>query len=326
MKIVDLPDGEPVPGPGFYRCSMAHYHSQAICPGPSISSSGLRTIASGSPWHFWATSELNPDRYEERKETEALTIGKAAHAMILGDEAFAEEFVFLPDDPPRRPTVQQIKAYDEGRASVAGAESVEFWRQFEEAAAGRTLVSQEHLVTIRRVAEALRRCPEAVLALTGGLTEISMIWQDHRTGVWLKSRPDVIPDNGYDFGDLKLFAPRRSNIKMAAQIAVSDYRYDMQMALATMAADALAGRRADNCVLIMAQRTIPYTVTPIRLTEDALGWGRVWTRKAIDTFAACLESGHWPQPVEGILDYTTPASLASLSEDMQMAGELPMEA
>ena len=35
--------------------------------------------------------------------------------------------------------------------------------------------------------------PLAVEMLTGGLTEISMIWQDEITGVWVKARPDVLP-------------------------------------------------------------------------------------------------------------------------------------
>ena len=49
---------------------------------------------------------------------------------------------------------------------------------------------------------ATAKCPEAVQALGEGLMEISMVYQDPATGIWVKSRPDNIPHNGYDFSDI----------------------------------------------------------------------------------------------------------------------------
>ena len=321
--IHNLADGEAVTASGAYRCSMAHYHSQAVCPGPSISSSGIRTIVAQSPWHFWAQSEINPHRYPERDESDALVLGKATHALVLGDEVFDEHFIFVPPDAPRRPAAQQVKAYDEGRATDTGAHSVEFWREFEARAEGRSLLTETQVEHIVHMAENIRRCPEAREALTGRLTEVSMIWQDEITGVWVKSRPDVIPDNGADFADLKTFAPRTKSIQRAVHQAITDHGYAMQMALAAMGAEHVFGNTAAECVLIMAQSSPPYTVTPVRLDEDALYFGRAFVRKGIDTFARCLESGHWPMPVEGIMTYSLPPSLLHRYGEMQMNGDLP---
>ena len=105
--IREIPDDGQVTEPGAYKMTMALYHSQSVCPGPSISSSGLRTIVNESPWHFWSRWEGNENRYPDPEESDALILGKAAHALILGDEVFDEHFCFVPKDAPRRPTAPQ---------------------------------------------------------------------------------------------------------------------------------------------------------------------------------------------------------------------------
>lgn len=326
MSVLEaIEDGEVIEKAGAYRMSMDWYHAQC-CAGPSISSSGLRTIFTESPWHFWAKSDLNPDRYTEDEESDALILGRAAHALILGEEDFDAKFLYVPADAPRRPSPQQIKAYDEGRASEVGAESVEFWRAFDEKAEGRKLLTETQVRHIKHMAENLAKSPEAQEALGDGLAEVSLIWQDPITGVWLKSRPDMIPANGADYADLKTFSPRSKNPKVAVQRAVTEHAYTMQMALGAMGAEAVFQATAAECVLVFVQSTPPYTVIPVRLDEDAMYYGRVMCRSAIDTFARCLESGEWPGPVEGIMDYSIPPSLLHRLGEMQAEGDLPMEA
>jgi len=321
--ITAIPDDGQVTATGAYRMSMDLYHSQRVCPGPSISSSGLRRIVQESPWHFWMSWEGNPNRYPDKEPGDGLILGKAAHCLLLGDEVFDDLFIYVPADAPRRPSDVQIKAYDEGRATDVGKASVEFWRAFEAKAAGRLLLTDEQIKKVGYMTENLRANPLAVEMLTGGMTEVSMIWQDEITGVWLKSRPDVIPDNGADFADLKTFAPQKHDIARAAQAAITDHGYHMQMALAVMGAEAVFGTSATECVLVMCQTTAPYTVTPVRLDEEALYLGRVLIRHGVDRFARCLESGVWPMPVEGVLDYRIPPSISGRLYEMQAEGRLP---
>jgi hypothetical protein len=324
IDLLTLRDDQAVLEPGAYRLSMKLYHSQQVCPGPSISSSGLRKIVNESPWHFWSQWEGNPNRYPSPEPSDALVLGRAAHSLILGDEVFDEAFAFVPKDAPRRPTEVQIAAFKrDGKWSDAAAPGAAFWPEFDAHAQGRTLLSADQVEKIMFMAENLKRCPEAVEGLTGGLTEVSLIWQDRITGVWLKSRPDVIPDNGYDFADLKTFAPKMGNIKRAVHNAITDHGYAMQMALAIMGSEEVFGYTAQECILVMCQSTAPYTVTPVRLDAEALYWARVQLRKGIDTFARCLESGHWPMPVEGIMTYTLPDSLLHRLGEAQSNGELP---
>lgn len=324
-EIVTIPDGEAVPGNGAYRCSMNNYHGQLICPGPSISSGGLRKIVNESPWHFWASSELNPGRYpDDKEESAALILGKAAHCLILGDEVFESSFIYVPGDAPPRPTSTQIAAFKrDGKWSEAAVSRAEFWEDFDARAAGRSMLTDTQVQKVIYMAENLRKNTLATEVLTGGLTEISMIWRDEATGVWLKSRPDVIPDAAADFGDLKTYAPRTKSIKRAIHQAITDNGYVLQMSLAQMGSEAVFGQAATECVLVMAQSTEPYTVSVVRLDEDTLYWGRCLIRQGIDTFAECMKSGHWPQPVEGVMDYAYPDSFLARLSEMQAAGELP---
>jgi hypothetical protein len=324
MNIIDLADGEAVKGPGLYRCEMRHYHSQDICPGPSLSSSGMRKIVAESPYHFWMQSDLNSQRFPEKDPGPGLVLGRAAHSLILGDEVFDEHFAFLPEDAPQRPTSTQVAAFErDGFWSEAAKPRAEFWTEFDKKAQGKLILTGEQMAKIVEMKKSIERSPGAVEALTGQLTEISMIWQDEATGVWLKSRPDVIPSNGADFADLKTFAPQGKNIKRAVHRAISDHRYDMQMALAVMGAEVVMGVPTSECVLVMVQTTEPYTCSMVKLDEEALYWGRVWCRHAIDTFAMCMEAGHWPQPVEGIMEYTVPDGLMHRYGEMQINGDLP---
>lgn len=320
--VKHIPDGEIITEPGAYRMSLAWYHQQC-CDGPSVSSSGLRKIATESPWAFWAASDLNPNRYPPKDESDAFIIGRAAHALILGDEIFADKFVTVPEDAPARPTKPMIEAMLKGKMSDIARERFDFWEPFDLSAKDKAMVTAEQMQRIAYMSQNLSNSPEAKQALTGGMAEVSMVWRDEQTGVWIKSRPDMIPDNGFDFGDLKLFAPRSKNIKLAVHRAITEYRYDMQMALAVMGAEHVFKTTARECVLIFAESSAPFTVTPARIDADTLYWARCENRKAIDTFSACLTADHWPMPVEGIMDYSLPESMQHTYATRQQNGDIP---
>lgn len=304
MNIIDLPAGACVPGPGLYRTPLEHYHSQAICPGPSVSSSGLRRVFSESPWAFWSQSEMNPNRYPEETR-DHLSLGSAAHALILGDEVWEDNYAVRPVEF----NSWQTKASKE-------------WREAQQKA-GKTVVTPDQVITIGYMAENLAASPEARAALVSEHYEVSMIWQDALTGLWVKSRVDALPTNGYDFADLKTFAPQMKDIQRAVMKSVTDYRYDMQMALGLEGAEQLGFGSAQECALIFAQTTKPFNVVTLKINYDTLYWARVCNRSALNTIAKCIEEDHWPMPVEGILEYSLPPSLLARYADMQISGELP---
>lgn len=326
MQIQTIKDGETVPGSGAYRMDMEHYHSQEVCPGPSVSSTGLRKIALQSPWAFWKTWNGNPDRYPEKEQSDSLILGKAAHSLILGDEVFEEHFIFVPEDAPKRPTKTQIAAYErDGEWSEAAKDGAVFWEAFDKKAAGRLFLKPEQMEKITYMAESLAANPHCVELLRSDLIEVSMIWQDEPTGIWVKSRPDCIPTNGCDFSDLKTFSKKGSDLKLSAQRSMTDFGYPMQMALAVMGAEQVFGTTASECAFVFLQSSEPYECIPIRVDEDSMYWARVLCRHGLDTMARCLEQNDWPGIGQEIITYAYPPTMQHRFAEMQMAGLLPNE-
>ena len=324
LNIIDIPDGQQVTEPGAYRMSMAWYHSQDVCPGPSVSSTGIRKAALESPHAFWKTFDGNPNRYPPKPPSDSLILGRAAHSLILGDEVFDEHFIYVPKDAPRRPTATQIKAFErDGKWSDAAKEGAAFWEAFDKKAAGRMLLKEEQVEKIFYMAENLNANPLAVEVLKSDLIEISMIWQDEITGLWIKSRPDCIPANGADFGDLKTFAPKGKNLRLSVQRSITDFGYTLQMALAVMGAEQVFGTTAENCALVFCQTSEPYEVIPVNIQTDTLYWARVLIRDGLNKIKHGLDTGEWPGAGAEILNYEFPPSMTERLSDMQAAGELP---
>jgi len=325
MEPINIQDGEVVTEDGIYSMSMDWYHAQP-CLGPSISSTGLRTIYHESPADFWAYSDLNEDRYE-REGSDAFTFGRAAHALLLGDEVFSEKFAVVPIDAPPKPTTAQISARLQGRVSDSAKERFDFWDAFAAEAAGRDLLSYADLTHIERMARVMEAHPIVPLLLEGQV-EQSFIWQDEKTGVWLKSRLDVLASTG-DFADLKTTRQKDPALLLRD---VRKRGYDMQLGLATIAlekvvgvpftAEEYAGRSA---VLIFVYKGPPYHVMPVEVDYDALYWARLKVRHALDQFAECMKTGHWPGPADNILTYTSAYEAEQLQEK-QAAGMFPNSA
>lgn len=92
-------DGQKVTKPGMYsKMPLADYHRGDICDGPSVSSSGLRTLWSKSPKHFWDKSPLNPNRVvdDDEDEKKALILGRATHHLMVEQARFSAEFIQRP--------------------------------------------------------------------------------------------------------------------------------------------------------------------------------------------------------------------------------------
>lgn len=322
--IRELADGEQVSGPGAYRTSMKNYHGQSICPGVSVSSTGVRKAALQSPLAFWKTSDLNPNRYPPKPESDSLILGKAAHCLILGDEVFADNFAYVPEDAPKKPTAPQIAAFERnGFWSDAAAEGGPWWATFSAEQQGKSELTAEQVRRVGYMAENLAALPEAREALIGDLIEISMIWQDEITGLWCKSRPDCIPSNGYDFGDLKTFAPKSADLLLAAQRSVTDFGYPVQMAMAIEGSERVFGTTASRCALIFTQTSEPYEAIPILLDDETIYWARVLFRHGLDRIAHGIKTGEWPGVAKGFTTYSYPPTMLHRFGTLQYEGLLP---
>lgn len=263
--------------PGVYSILMDTYHGDC-CVGPSISSSGLRTIFSASPAHYFDKSYLNPRRTEGDPDKEAFVLGRAAHHLLLGEDAFSTLFIMRPEKIEGEPW--------QGNRTVCRA-----WLK-QQAKEGRTVLLPSQVETIRGMARSLAANPLVAAGILNGKIEQSFIWQDKATGVWLKSRPDAVPNDSGDFSDLK----SSKSVGFALDRDVSKYRYDMQAALTKMGAEATLKLKMESFSFVFVEKTSPYCVDILSLAPDDIEQAEADLRVAIDTFAYCLRTGNWFGP------------------------------
>lgn len=301
MKI-ERWDGKPISKPGCYAgIGIDAYHG-AITIGPGISSSGLRTIEAKSPQHYYATSYLNPDRLPEEPK-DHFSFGKAAHTLLLGEDGFRDQFVVRPEK------------WKDWRTDAAKQ-----WR-IEQQEAGRTVLNADDIFAIRHIAKQLAADPLVQSGILQGKVEHSLIWQDKITGVWLKSRPDVIPSADGVLVDLKTTTDASPE---AVVNSIKNHGYAMQGALAAMGMEATLSVKVTDFVLVWIEKSAPYAVNISPVDPEWLYWARRQIRRAIDTFAKCVETSEWPG-YGGEATAYIPTWLKKRFEQEAETGELPEE-
>jgi hypothetical protein len=274
-----------------------------------------------TPADVWAFSLLNPERWE-KKETPALRLGRAMAAYVEGGmDALEQHFMLLPADKPRRPTVQQIAAYDAGKATDVGKAIVEFWRAVD--ADTRDPVSDAEIEMIANMGRVLSADP-AASAVMGGMPEITMAWQDARTGLWCLSRPDTVNFDGTVTDYKKVNTAGRPLSHRLVDARITDHGYDMQLAFAAEGFEQLTGQWPNSAGIIAQWDEPPHHVILRDISEEDLRIGQFRNRRALMRFAECLESGHWPGPGEDIAAYQRPDwQRQMLIEQMQTEGVAP---
>lgn len=261
----------------YPNLSMSDYHSDC-CTQPSLSASGLSLLINQCPAKFWEVSALNPDRVPDRS-TRALDVGKAAHALVLGEPEFAKFFFVCPYD-----NLTKKPGYDwniEWKASVAAGTET------------RTLIRAADFEAIKDLTAAQKRSPQVANAFRKGRPEISLIWEDEETGFFLKSRPDWLPEDptmefAIDYKTCRTIKPRQLGQ------AVFDYGYHVQAAMIVDAIEAVKRVRPLGVAHVVQEKERPYLAELKMFTPEQIDFGRREYRRALRLFAEC-----WKRHIDG---------------------------
>lgn len=273
-------NGEPIAKAGLYSgVPSGVYHGANLCAGPSISSTGLRTIFAKSPAHYWCTSPYNPSRIEQ-EDNDAMALGRATHHLLLGEANFAKHYAIRPD---------KIDGEDWHHAR----KSCKAWLKTM-ADEGRAVLTKTQAEAIIGMRNGLREHPlirdDGIL---NGLIEHTLVWQDAETGVWLKSRPDVIPLASDDGVDLKTASDVS---EPAIEHAIGAYGLNMQGALVRAAWREVFKRDLQGFSLVFVESKPPHCAEVVTLKPHDLETGERQNRAALALFVKCMNEGRWPGP------------------------------
>lgn len=278
MKVIQW-DGQRITAPGLYaNVPLDDYHRGDICDGPSISSTGLRTLWARSPAHYWDSSPLNPARREDTDNPD-FVLGRAVHHLICRQPGFAKYFVTRPEKAP------------DGKAWHGNNKSCKDWLA-QQKAAGRAVLTEEDIADIRGMAVSVGNTTLVRKGILDGLREHSMFWKDRETGVWLKARPDIIPMSSGDYADLKT---TQSVMHLDVQRSLGKFGYHQQGALVLEGAKAL-DMEVNSFSLVWVEKARPYCTRVSTLIDEDLARGGRQNRAALRTFKVCLVNRSWPGP------------------------------
>lgn len=278
FKIYDYKKGQKISVPGIYRnVPMEVYHSDC-CAGPSISSSGIRTIEAKSLLHFFKDWYGNPNR--KAPETKAFfSVGKAVHSLSAGETKFAEEFIVRPSK------------WNDWKTDASKA-----WRA-EMELEGLSVLIPSDIDQIRGMVTQLANHPTIQAGILNGLIEHSIFWFHDFTvedgtiiRVWFKARPDVIPLDSLMGVDLKTTTDASG---IACRRAITDLGYHIQLGMIHEGLWQVERHRLTDHVLVFIEKADPWALNHKPIPDVDVEYGRRQMYRAGQKFAQAIHDSIW---------------------------------
>jgi hypothetical protein len=220
----------------------------------------------------------------KREETRALVLGTLCHLAVLEPEQLPTAFAV-------RPAGLDFRTKD-GK----------LWK---EAQGDKPILDETEAAMLDGMSKSVAAHPAAAALLDGAQREVSL-FKEHRTGLKLKGRLDVL-GNGYvadvktaEAGDVGGFAS-----------AVFRYNYHVQAAMYCQ----LAG--VERFSFITVEKAPPYAVAVYDLSAKAIQVGLNSLNYALDTISACEEAGEWPAYSREVQTLDLPAWAYKAGEEVK---------
>lgn len=276
---------------GIYDISSEMYHADPRPP--SLSASIGWELINKSPLHARTKHpRLNPDFQPEVKDH--FDLGSAAHNMVLRQDFWREE----------------IKVIDKMAANLYAKKEVEQDPQDWKTAAARAArdaaranglypILADQYERLNAMVSALEAHPQAGKAFRDGKPEQTLIWQDAETGSWLRCRPDWMPVVRADhFGpmwpDYKTTTDARPHVW--DRRFISDHGGLLRAAFYEAGIRAVCGVEKPTLYYVIQEVNPPYAVVcrVMPMDSELMDAARGMFRKAVTTWANCLEKDEWP--------------------------------
>lgn len=239
--------------PGIYAgISNADYHAN-----PALGSTSLKTLATRTPAHY-QHDKTHP------KNSDAFTLGTAAHSLILEDDTSGIEVVATDNWLSKAAKEAKAEALAEGKQPLLNKEMAQ-------------------VVAMR---DAVMAHPAARAAFTGHRAEESVFWDED--GLMLKCRPDAwVPGGLVDLKTTVNADPR--------EFGKTAYKFGYHQSAGHYQDGVLAATgELLPFTFVLVEKTAPYFVSVVQLDEEAVQAGRALNERAKRIYTECTKSGVWP--------------------------------
>lgn len=288
MNIINYQEGLEIKEPCIIRGMPSEtYHKM-----PALSNSGLKTLINcpAKYYYKYLSGEYEP------KERPHFKIGKAAHKYILeGREEFEKEYWHNPySELKKDELIDLLKSfgYDDSIKKFLVADLMELVLQKAGIVPKETHLTASELNQITCMCRAIKNDVKCSNALSQkGESELSIFWQDEKTGVWLKCRPDFLP---YDCKDVPDYKTADSADPQTFYNSFIKYGYHIQAAMYRMGIKAVTGIDVENFFFIVQEKEAPY-ITQIfnPATDHIITWGEKAIYSGIEKYLECKQKDLW---------------------------------
>lgn len=265
--------------------SNAQYHAR-----PEYSSSQLKDMIRSAA-HFYSHN-IAKEHDKERKA--CMDFGTLAHTLFLEPDQFANEFVILPVDAPRKPTEVMLKAKNPSSETL---DKIAFWENFEAINGHKTIITEEDFQGAKRIVKNLQTLSMyGVMQNNYGMAEASFFFKDPIFGLELRVRPDyhIVPCSAFQNGlilDLKTTSDARA---IAFQRQCGNFAYDLSAAMYREGFQQVYGtEEKPDFIFLVAENTAPFNVKQYKASNLFLSVGEQRYYRAKELLAESLLLQEW---------------------------------
>lgn len=244
---------------GMYNISNEEYHCAS-----AVSRSDL-VMMMKSPYHY------NMSKKIQQIETSAMKFGTAFHTFCLEPDIFLDKY--------------EIEKKFDKRTKLGKEE----YNNFVSNNVGKFFISQEDLELIQNMYNSIKLNSDAFGLIKKAQYEQSMFWQDDKTKIMCKSRPDIIRDN--IICDLKTTA---SAEPYKFKRSIFEYGLDIQAAMMLEGWAHCNPYAINDFAFIAVEKEYPFSCAVYFVGDDILEIGYNKFEKLIEKYKYCKDNDVWP--------------------------------
>jgi exodeoxyribonuclease VIII len=253
---------------------------------PGINQSKLALLKS-CPQKFKFFSE------HERKDSDALIIGRAIHTAVFQPELFNAEFLCLPDIDRRT------------------AKGKEQYAELVSQNPDKTVLKPADFNRAMEIATAVRTNRHVLNLIEGAHAELSITWVDADTDVPCKARLDCWNEELGIVVDLKTTLDA-SLFGFPKKLYAYGYHRQAAWYLQSLRAN---GESAKHFVFIAVEKEPPYSLGIYRLSDDAIRLSKAENEALLRKYCECVRTDSWPGYTDGIEDISIPEYAINTMEE-----------
>lgn len=249
----------------------------------AVRSTWLKTLDSDTPAHLMQKIS-NPERKR------CYDLGNAAHYGILRPDQFDKRFVVAGQCAAK--TGKGERCTNAGKVELNGEWfcSVKGHAPADAAPSSRITLSEDDYRRASGMREAAFAHRRVRKILEAAEKEVTGVWEDAGTGLLCKFRADLAYWTGRSMADVK--TTTRAN-QAAFSRVIDDLRYHLSAAFYVHGAAAV-DQVIETFYFIPIEIEPPHGVNLFSLNDLALAKGAEMMRRALETYADCLEKNRWP--------------------------------